>query len=147
MTRPVIALPGRRKRGRQTADFPESLASIDVASDKGTEAETATSATSGSASGTQLKLGISSANPVVITWAPTIDSELVGSIDAKGNLAFIYATDQFPSHGIQVKKDGAVIKSKVVKDVSSVSALGPVGAANVGTKLISHTNFGALKAP
>lgn len=30
MTRPVIALPGRRKRGRQIADFPESLDTIDV---------------------------------------------------------------------------------------------------------------------
>ena len=30
VTRPVIALPGRRKRGRQITDFPESLASIDV---------------------------------------------------------------------------------------------------------------------
>lgn len=30
MSRPVIALPGRRKRGSQIADFPSSLADIDL---------------------------------------------------------------------------------------------------------------------
>ena len=30
VSRPVIVLPGRRKRGRQIADFPESLDGIDV---------------------------------------------------------------------------------------------------------------------
>ena len=126
--------------------FQYTLFSKDVTSGGGVEAKTATSATSGSGSGNHIHLGISSANPVVMTFAPTIDSSLSGHIDAAGKLFMDYSTDEFPSHGIQVTKNGAMIQQKVVEDVSGVTADGFFGAINLARRLTSQDNNGKLTA-
>jgi len=124
--------------------FSKSLGSLDVASGSNTETDTASAATSGaSASGNSFTLGMASANPLVMTWAPDIDSQLTGHVDAAGNVAVDYHTDLFPSHGFQVKKDGAVVKSQIVNDASGVNGLGPLGAIEIGRRLTSFSNVGA----
>jgi hypothetical protein len=126
----------------------KTLGTVDIASGSGSESKTASSATSGAmASATGLSLGMSSANPLVMTWAPTIDSEMTGTLDPSGNMAISFTTDLFPSHGIQVTKDGAMIKQQIVNDPSGINPFGPIGAADIGRRLVSHSNSGATTAP
>jgi hypothetical protein len=128
--------------------FRTTLYSKDITKKSGTESKTATSATSGASAGaSSFSLGMSSANPLVMTWAPTIDSDLTGKLDSSGNMAISYTTDLFPSHGIQVKRDGGVIKEEVVNDPSGINPFGPIAAINIGHRLTSHTNHGTTKAP
>ncbi|MEL6867191.1 MAG: DUF4157 domain-containing protein, partial [Bacteroidota bacterium] len=80
----------------------------------GTETDTATSATNGSKlSSNSFDLGLASANPLVMTWAPDIDSDLTGTINTSGSagpvLSLDYMTDGFPSHGIRVSKNGSIL--------------------------------------
>ena len=125
-----------------------SLGSIDVLKGSSSESQTASAATSGAVAGaSSFTLGTSSANPLVMTWAPTIDADLTGTLDAAGNMSISFTTDLFPSHGIQVKKDGAVLNTKVVNDPSGINALGPIGAADIGRRLTSHSNSGSMTAP
>ena len=94
------------------------------------------------------RLGMASANPLILTWAPDIDSFIYGFISNQpGNpqLVLRYQTDQFPSHGVAVYKDGKSISQKVVNDASSTFASGPVGAALIGKGLTSKTNMGNIK--
>lgn len=128
--------------------FRKTLASKTVASGSHTQTGTATHATSGSAtSANQFSLGMSSANPLVMTWAPTIDSDMTGKLDPSGDMAIHFDTDLFPSHGIQVTRDGAVIKTQVVNDPSGINPLGPIGAIDIGRRLVSHSNHGTTSAP
>jgi hypothetical protein len=92
-------------------------------------------------------MGIASANPLTIFPAPDINSNLDGSFDSSGQLSLNYKTDLFPSHGVQVQKDGVLIHTSIVNDASGVNALGPTGAANVGTRLIAQVNTGTISLP
>jgi hypothetical protein len=128
--------------------FRKTLASKTVASGSGTQSGTATHATSGSAtSATGFSLGMSSANPLVLTWAPTIDSDMTGKLDPSGNMTLHFNTDLFPSHGIHVTRDGTALKSQVVNDPSGINPLGPLGALDIGRRLVSHSNHGTTTAP
>jgi hypothetical protein len=119
-----------------------------IRSSSGTESKTASRATSGTKTGANsFSLNMASANPVIMTWAPDIDSSLAGTVDASGNVSLRYTTDLFPSHGLQIRRDGSVIKEEIVNDASGVNALGPVGAAVVGYRLSSNSNTGATTAP
>jgi len=46
-----------------------------------------------------------------------------------------------------VQKDGVLIHTSIVNDASGVNALGPTGAANVGTRLIAQVNTGTISLP
>ncbi len=128
--------------------FRTTLGTVDLLSGSDTETDRATSATSGASTGaTAFNLGMASPNPLVMTWAPDIDSSMSGTLDASGNMSISYTTDLFPSHGIQVKKDGAVIKTEVVNDPSGINALGPIGAADLLHRLTSNSNSGSTSAP
>lgn len=128
--------------------FRKSLGSKTIASGSHTQSATATHATSGSAtSATGFSLGMSSANPLVLTWAPTIDSDMTGTLDPSGHMNLHFNTDLFPSHGIHVTRDGATIKSQVVNDPSGINPLGPIGAVDIGRRLVSHSNHGTASAP
>ncbi len=116
----------------------------------GSDNDTATTATNGMGGANMFRLGMASANPLVLTWAPDIDSFVYGFISNQpGNpqLVLRYQTDQFPSHGVAVYKDGKSLTQKVVKDASSKLALGPIGAAVIGKGLTSKTNTGNIKIP
>ena len=113
----------------------------------GTDTATATSATSGGAAGTAgFSMGMSSANPLVRIWAPTIDSELTGTLSGS-TMSLSYTTDLFPSHGIKVTKNGRQLYNSIVNDASGVNALGAIGAVNVGNRLTSHSNSGSASFP
>jgi hypothetical protein len=62
-------------------------------------------------------------------------------------MAIDFTTDLFPSHGIQVSKDGAMIKQQVVNDPSGINPLGPIGAIDIGRRLVTHSNHGVTTAP
>ncbi len=112
-----------------------------------TEEGTATSATGQSASQSSFSLSIASANPLVMTWAPEINATLNGTIASDGTLSLSYDTDLFPSHGIQVSRDGQVIHTAVTNNAERVKAQGAVGAANVGARLMMQENEGGITIP
>lgn len=115
-----------------------------IASDKGTDAKTATKAMSQTATGKSFTLTMASANPLVMTMAPNIDSTLTGTFDGSGNLSLSYNTDMFPSHGIRVQRDGAdILAPTIVNDASGVNALGLAGAAELGARLSLQANTGS----
>lgn len=113
----------------------------------GSDSERATQATSRTGSGNSFSLGISSANPLVLTWAPNINANLTGTIGPDGALSLSYSTDLFPSHGIKVSRNGKVVHNAITKDASGVNALGPVGALNVGARLLTQSNNGSKWLP
>ena len=121
-------------------DFP-------LGSDSGSESARATSATSKSGSGNTFSLGIASANPLVLTWAPNINANLTGTIARDGSLSLSYSTDFFPSHGVQVSRNGKVIHTAITNNAAGVNALGPVGAVNLGAKLMNQGNSGGAVLP
>jgi hypothetical protein len=84
---------------------------------------------------------MSSKNPLVRAWAPTIDSEIEGRLDCDG-LHLTYATDNFPSHGIRVYRDGTIVDMHVVFDASGIEAEGVEGALNILAGLTSEDNHG-----
>ncbi len=118
-----------------------------IYSKKDTETGIATSATFFSASATSFSLGMDSKNPLVMTFAPAINSNLKGVFDSSGQLNLKYNTDLFPSHGLRVYKDGSVIHTSVVNDASGVPGLGVTGAAQIGARLSSPLNNGTIPLP
>jgi hypothetical protein len=119
--------------------------SVVVAKDSGTETAKAAAGESGSGSGAKFNIAFSSANPLVMTWAPDINSNLSGTIDSKGGLDIKFSTDFFPSHGIQVSRDGAVVHQETVRDASGVPGEGASGAAAIGAFLSAQLNDGDVK--
>jgi len=91
-------------------------------------------------------LGFASANPLVMTWAPDIDSAGTRRLGS-GGLTFSYNTDLFPSHGVSVSKNGSAVTTSVVNDASGVNGLGPIGAVLIGQKLSSQSNAGSITIP
>lgn len=108
-----------------------------------TETRTARGNWSGSGSGTSFRLKIDSKNPLVKTTAPAISSDLAGTTSKRG-LRINYLTDQFPSHGVAVYKNGKALTTRVVRDAAQVEANGIRGAVNVGAGLVSQTVRGQL---
>jgi hypothetical protein len=82
-----------------------------------------------------------------MTWAPEINATLNGTIASDGTLSLSYDTDLFPSHGIQVSRDGQVIHTAVTNNAERVKAQGAVGAANVGARLMMQENEGGITIP
>ena len=131
---------------RAWIEFLFGAASIDVTSGSGTESDTASGTWTGKKVGANsFQLGFASANPVVMTWAPDIDSDGSGTMGS--GLTLSYDTDLFPSHGVRVVKNGTAVKTQVVNDASGVHGLGPIGAALIGHRLTSQTNAGTVTAP
>ena len=118
-----------------------------VSKDSGTETGKAPAGARGAASGKTFKISFSSANPLVMTWAPAINSTLTGTIDSTGGLDIDFSTDLFPSHGIQVERNGATVLQKVVRDASGVPGEGAAGAAAIGAFLSAQLNDGNAKVP
>jgi hypothetical protein len=123
------------------------LGDIPLGSDSGSESARATSATSKSGGGNTFSLGIASANPLVLTWAPNINANLTGTIARDGRLTLDYSTDFFPSHGVQVSRNGKAIHTAITNNASGVNALGAVGAVNVGARLMNQGNSGGAVLP
>ena len=119
--------------------------SMVVAKDSGTETGKAAAGERGSGSGVKFGISFSSANPLVMTWAPDINSNLSGKIDSKGGLDIEFSTDFFPSHGIQVSRNGAVVHQEMVRDASGVPGEGAAGAAAIGAFLSAQLNDGDIK--
>ena len=115
---------------------------INLSSDSGSEKDKAPSGASGGGSGNSFHIAFSSANPLVLTAAPAINSNLTGTINANGALSLDFSTDLFPSHGIQVTRDGQVIHKEVVNDASGVLGEGAIGAALIGAGLTMQFNDG-----
>ena len=113
----------------------------------GTETGKAPAGASGSGTGKKFKISFSSANPLVITMAPAINSTLTGTIDPTGGLDLDFSTDLFPSHGIQVERNGATVLQKVVRDASGVPGEGAAGAAAIGAFLSAQLNDGKENIP
>lgn len=127
------------------------IPNIPLTSSSGTESDTATSATNGSRlSSNSFTIGLASANPVVMTWAPDIDSDLNGTINSVSGsqrLALDYNTDGFPSHGVRVFKNGAIVDTRIVNDASGKAVLGVVGMAVISQGLMSQSNSGTYSLP
>lgn len=119
--------------------------SLVLAEEKGTETGKAAPGMSGAGSGTRFSIAFSSANPLVMTWAPDINSNLTGTIDANGGLDIDFSTDLFPSHGIQVSRNGAIVHQEMVRDASGVPGEGVAGAAAIGTFLSAQLNDGDVE--
>lgn len=120
---------------------------INLSSDSGTETGKAPPGATGSGSGNTFSVGFSSANPLVMTVAPAINSNLTGTISANGALRLSFDTDLFPSHGILVKRDGVVLHKEVVNDASGVPGEGALGAALIGAGLSVQANDGTRNVP
>jgi len=116
--------------------------SKDVVKSSGTETGPAARGTTGTASGSSYDLNISAPNLLVITYAPPIDAHYNGTMSGS-TLNVKWSTDNFPSHGYEVKKNGSPIQTSVVNDASWVPGEGPVGAAMIGTFLSLQTNNGS----
>lgn len=112
--------------------------------------QTATSATSGAATGaTSFSLSYSSANPLQ-PFAPTIDGTLRGTMSPSGTLSLSYDTDLIPSHGIQVTRDGIRILQAVVNDASclgSSNLTGATGLAVFAWGLTHEDDHGSISVP
>lgn len=112
-------------------------------------AATATTATSGSGSGASFNVGYASKNPLVVPQAatPAIDSALSGSVAANGTLTLNYSDDLFPSHGIEVVRNGATALTDTIGDASCLGpshVVGAAGAAILAWGLTHQTNRGTL---
>lgn len=112
-------------------------------------AATATSATSGTGSGSSLQIGYASKNPLVTPAAatPAIDSDVTGSVAPDGTLTLHYSDDLFPSHGIQVIRDGTTAVTDTIGDASCLgtsNVVGAAGAAILAWGLTHQSNSGTL---
>jgi hypothetical protein len=116
-----------------------------ISEDSGTETGKAAAGESGAGSGAQFSIAFSSKNPLVLTWAPAINSNLTGTIGADGGLDIDFKTDFFPSHGIQVSRNGVMVHQEMVRDASDVPGEGAAGAAAIGAYLSSQSNDGEIE--
>jgi hypothetical protein len=105
------------------------------------ESDRASGTTSGSGSGSSFNLGMSSANPLVMGPAPSIDGSAVGQFTGN-TLNLSYSTDMFPSHGIRVFENGATVSTRVINNAAGVPGLGVRGAAAIGIRLSLQANSG-----
>ncbi len=115
-----------------------------IGTDSGSDSATASSKTWGKGKGNSFSMGLDSKNPVVMTFAPAIDSSLKGTVSANGNLSLSYATDGFPSHGVRVTIDGKEVLKEIVNDASGVAGTGVAGIAAITAGLTSQSNTGSL---
>ena len=116
--------------------------SKDVVKSSGTETGPTAGGTTGTASGSSYDMNISAPNLLVITYAPPIDAHYNGTLSGS-TLNIKWSTDNFPSHGYQVTKNGAAVQTSVVNDASWVPGEGPIGAAMIGAFLSLQTNNGS----
>lgn len=102
-------------------------------------AKTATTQSDPSASGTTFRLHYSSENPVTASdgansgqyATPAIDGHVDGLFLSDGRLQLTYQTDEFPSHGLRVARNGAEVLRIYSTDASCFSnsnVMGPDGA-------------------
>jgi hypothetical protein len=120
---------------------------ITLASTSGSDSRKAAPGATGSGRGTSFNIAFASANPLVMTVAPAINSSLTGTISASGALDLSFDTDMFPSHGLQVIRDGAVIHKEVIRDASGVPGEGVLGAALIGALLSAQVNEDSRSVP
>ena len=109
----------------------------------------ATSATAASKlSGTAFRLSFSSKNPLTPqALTPPIDSLAGGIVSADGSLRLSYATDLFPSHGIQITRNGQPARTEVVGDISCLGREGVRGLSGIafGSWGLTHQdNVGSI---
>jgi hypothetical protein len=116
--------------------------SKDVVKSSGTETGPTAGGTTGTASGSSYDMNISAPNLLVITYAPPIDAHYSGTLSGS-TLNVRWSTDNFPSHGYEVKKNGSAVQTSVVNNASWVPGEGPVGAAMIGAFLSLQTNNGS----
>ena len=121
--------------------------SMVLSNDSGTETGKAPAGAIGFGSGNTFAISFSSANPLVMTVAPAINSTLTGKIDPSGGLDIDFSTDFFPSHGIQVSRNGAIVHQETVRDASGVPGEGAAGAAAIGAFLSVQANDGKVAVP
>jgi hypothetical protein len=76
-----------------------------------------------------------------------IDSVLTGSVSPNGTLTMSFADDLFPSHGIQIMRDGKPALTQTIGDASCLAAdkvVGVGGAATIAWGLTHQDNRGTL---
>jgi hypothetical protein len=108
---------------------------------------TASQSTGFTASGSSFSVTYSAKNPVVRLPAPTIDGTTTGTIAADGTINLHYKTDLFPSHGIQVIKNGVPQLTDIVNDASCLpnfAVTGFQGAAVIAGGLLIEADQGNL---
>ena len=102
--------------------------------DSCTKEKTATKeATAGPTDVGEVFLALNAKNPMV-TGSPAINSSY--TVEAYGHELYVdYDTDEFPSHGIQILKDGFPIATHVVNNADCGRVLGLRGMARIGSAL------------
>lgn len=117
-------------------------------------AGTATTSTLGSKAfgGSGFLLRYSSSNPLVSPQfaVPAIDGRLLGNFDAHSDLHLAFSTDGFPSHGVEVTRDGVVQEDAIVNDASCLdpdSVLSLPGIALLTLGLSDQANIGSFVVP
>jgi hypothetical protein len=96
----------------------------------------ATKSTDVTADGNTFTLSLSSANPLQ-HLAPPINSKLTATMISSDEMRVKIQTDEFPSHGFAVYKNGAPIATVVEFDASCVPNTGARAAALIGNRLKS----------
>jgi len=91
----------------------------------GTESKTQTGSTGRELhSDAYFTMWISSKNPIPLAPAPEINST-VDVMATCSSISLVYTTDEFPSHGVRVFRDGQVVETKIVFDASTVDGTDP----------------------
>ena len=90
------------------------------------DSATATQAVVATHTGNNFDLEIHSSNPLVHP-APDIDSVLNGYIAPDGSIHFDATTDEFPSHGFRVLRNGQELGTAILNDASCIGAKNVLG--------------------
>jgi hypothetical protein len=114
---------------------------------------TATTSTFASATsiGTGFQMQYDTADPLVTApyALPPINARVVGSFDPQGALNLDFSADLFPSHAVEVTRDGVVQDTAIFNDTSCVdrsAVLGDPGVALLSYAL-THQQSGTVVVP
>ncbi len=103
----------------------------------------------GTASGNTFDLEIHSSNPLVHP-SPDIDGVLQGTVSVDGSVQLKATTDEFPSQGVRVVREGVELGTAIVNDASCIgenNVQGVSGAVRLFTGLTSEDNHFDIAMP
>lgn len=121
-----------------TYAYPFDTTTCVVASDRATEAADFQVLPDASV------LGFYSAADPIPAIAPTVDATVTAAVAADGTIAMHFQTDEFPSHGIRVTRNGIVQRTDLVNDAACIPdavLASPLGVPFLGGLLLK-TNEG-----
>lgn len=131
-----------KQRAWIAIDVPFFSRKIMLVDRKGTETERASRSVVATTHGADFTMSIDSKNPLIMTYTPAIQSDLMGRI-VNGNLSLSWRTTGFPSHGISILVDATQRLERVTNDASDIPALGLKGAAAIALALGRQNKRGA----